>query len=192
MIISWSLCFLTLLQILILWVTPFLTLSPALTSISILYQSLSFLLRLSSRSLTAILGVPTPTNSVLFSPLMTSPSPCSNHNEHFGEDTHILLSSLPKLLQNHISNCLRSTPTSMSCRYSKLSLPNSMHLLFGNSVFQCVSNLIICIRITWAILLAEASGSVSLEGGLRFCIYNKDLGDVYAAGPRTPLWVATC
>lgn len=156
MIISWSLCFLTFLQIPILLVTPFLTLSPALISVSILYQSLSFLLGLNSLSLTAILGFPTPTNSVLFSSLMTSPSPCSNHNEHFGEDTHFLLSSLPKWLQDHIFNCLRSTPTSMSCRYSKLSLPNLMHLLFGNSVFQCISNLTMYIWITWGILLAEA------------------------------------
>ena len=58
------------------WITPFLTLPPALTWAIILHQSLSPLPHLSSPSLVPLLGLPPwSTNSVLFSPLMTSLQP---------------------------------------------------------------------------------------------------------------------
>ena len=40
------------------------------------------------------------------------------------------------------------------------------------------------------ILLKCDSDLGSLKQGLKFCISNKFPGDVDAAGPRTPIWVA--
>ena len=138
------------------WITPFLTLPPALTWAIILHQSLSPLPHLSSPSLVPLLGLPPwSTNSVLFSPLMTSLQPALRPLMSILVKMLISFWVLFPWLQNHISSCLGDMPISLSCKQSKLNLPNSRFLLIRNSVFLlgwCFSNLI-CIQVSWGIFL---------------------------------------
>lgn len=138
------------------WITPFLTLPPALTWAIILHQSLSPLPHLSSPSLVPLPGLPLwSTNSVLFPPLMTSLQPALRPLMSILVKMLISFWVLFPWLQNHISSCLGDMPISLSCKQSKLNLPNSRFLLFRNSVFLlgwCFSNLI-CIQVSWGIFL---------------------------------------
>lgn len=103
MVIFWSLCFLTFLQNLILWVTPFLTFAPALTFISILYVSF---LTSSSRLPFSYVQTGAPSSPPILSSLLSIDDLPklldSNLKEPFGEDTHFLLSSLPVASEPHI------------------------------------------------------------------------------------------
>lgn len=107
------------------WITPFLTLPPALTWAIILLQSLSPLPHLSSPSLVHLPGLPLwSTNSVLFPPLMTSLQPALRPLMSILVKMLISFWVLFPWLQNHISSCLGDMPISLSCKQSKLNLPN--------------------------------------------------------------------
>lgn len=119
------------------WITPFLTLPPALTWAIILHQCLSPLPHLSSPFLVPLLGLPLwSTNSVFFSPLMTSLQPALWPLMSILVKMLISFGVLFPWLQNHISSCLGDIPISLSCKQSKLNLPNSRFLLFRNSVIS--------------------------------------------------------